>query len=114
MKIERSETDGVVVIGPVEAVEVNFDNCDAFREGFEREVQLGDRHVVLDATRIGFFDSAGMSALLSLQKGFEKRDGELVLAGLNPSVNEVFRMVGFDVLFRTFPDVTTAAGSFDE
>ena len=100
--------------GAVEATEANCDNCDTFKQSFRRQLETGDRKVVLDASRIGFFDSAGMSALLFLQKSIEQSEGQLVLVGLNRSVSEVFRMVGFDAVFKTFPDVSTAASSFEE
>jgi anti-anti-sigma regulatory factor len=38
----------------------------------------------------------------------------LVITGLNRSVTEVFRMVGFDVIFRTFPDVDEASRALQE
>ena len=43
-----------------------------------------------------------LGALLTLQKQIRGRDGELVLAGLRQQVEQMFQMVGFDVIFHTF------------
>ena len=53
-----------------------------------------------------------MAVLLSLQKLLKRQGGVLVLAGLNQQVTEVFAMVGFDVVFGTYPDVEQAVNSF--
>jgi len=113
VKLERRQIESVVVIGPVERVEIGVRNCDEFKVGFTRLLQQEDRNVVLDASSVEFFDSAGMGSLLSLQKNIDQRGGQFVLAGMNRSVFEVFKMVGFDAIFKTFPDVDQAVRSFE-
>ncbi len=111
MKVERQVVEGVVVLSVGEPVEVDIGNADAFKAS--ALAALGnDRDAVLDVSLVEFFDSVGMGALLSLQKRVAERKGRVVLAGLSRPVLEVFRMVGFDVLFVTYPDVPTAVASF--
>ena len=112
MKMQRDVIDGIAVIGPAEPVQVEVNNVERFRAEFERSLEEGDRDVVLDASRVEFFDSAGMGSLLTLQKRIAERKGKLVICGLNRSVAEVFQMVGFDMIFATFPDAEQAARSF--
>jgi len=112
MKMKRDVIEGIAVIGPAEPVQIEVNNAERFQAAFERLLEEGDRGVVLDASRIEFFDSAGMGSLLSLQKRVGARNGKLVISGLNRSVAEVFQMVGFDMVFATFPDAERAARSF--
>jgi anti-sigma B factor antagonist len=111
MKLESSVFEGVRVLAVAEPVEVDVGNADAFKAS--ALAALGDeRNVVLDVSLVEFFDSAGMGALLSLQKRVAERGGRIALAGVNRAVLEVFRMVGFDVVFPIYADVATAAASF--
>jgi anti-sigma B factor antagonist len=112
MELKRELVDEIPVISVVEKVEIDIGNCEEFKTVFSRLLEEGDRQVVLDASNVEFFDSAGMGGLLSLHKRLKQRDGQLVISGLNRSVAEVFRMVGFDVVFATFPDVSTAVNSY--
>jgi anti-anti-sigma factor len=114
LKLARSDIEGVAVIGPEAPVEIDVSNCDEFRSGVAALLGAGGGRVVVDATNVGFFDSAGVSALLSMQKMIAERQGRMVIAGLNRSVEDVFRMVGFDIVFEIYSDVEQAARSFDE
>ena len=111
MKMKRDVIEGIAVIGPAEPVQIDINNIDRFQAAFESMLQEGDRDVVLDATHVEFFDSAGMGGLLSLQKQVQQRSGQLVVASLNRSVAEVFRMIGFDMVFPTYPDAEQAVNS---
>ncbi len=113
MRVESRETEGVIVVAVTEPVEVDVGNADEFKSRTLEAIGAAQR-VVLDATRVDFFDSAGMAALLSLQKRTTQRQGKLVLAGLTRPVQDVFRMVGFDVVFETFPSVPEAVAAIKE
>jgi len=111
MNMKRDVIDGIAVIGPAEPVQIDINNVDDFENSFADQLGDDDRDVVLDASRVEFFDSAGMGALLSLQKRVQQRNGRLVIAGMNRSVSEVFRMIGFDMVFAIHPDARRAVES---
>lgn len=103
--------DGVRVLTVAEPGEVDLDRLDDFRAGVLEAIGDASR-VVLDCTLVEFFDSAGMGALLSIQKEIvEKRRGALAIAGLSRSVLEMFRMIGFDAIFVIRPDAATAVAA---
>lgn len=114
MKLERHIVDGVAVIGLSESLEIDIANCDEFKTAFAALLQSGDTRVVLDATRVVFFDSAGLGALLTINKHVIEKNGRMVISGLNRAVRDLFHMVGFDVVFLTTPDVEQAIKSFKE
>ncbi len=104
MNIEREDVASVVVVRVGDPVEIDVGNADEFKHDVLAEI--GDAvRVVLDLSRVSFFDSAGMGALLSVQKRMAERGGAVVLAGLSRAVSDIFRMVGFDVVFVCVPDV---------
>jgi anti-anti-sigma factor len=111
MELIRAEDQGVTVIGLAEALELDLGNSEAFKAEFLRLLNDADRKVVFDASNVTFFDSASMGTQLSVQKRLKRQGGQLFLAGLNRSVREVFQMVGFDMVFMTYTDVSSAVQS---
>lgn len=108
MRIDRQDVDGVAVLTVAEPGEIDLARADAFRVTALEAVGDADR-VVLDCSLVEFFDSAGMAALLAVERDVvERRRGRFVLACVNRAVQEVFRMVGFDSLVVWYPDVPHA------
>lgn len=107
MEFECREDRGVTVIAAAGPLEVELSNADRFRD--DLLATIGEaRLAVFDATAVEFFDSAGMGALLAVHRSLEKRGGRLALAGLSRQVQEVFQMIGFDMVFPIYPDVAAA------
>jgi anti-sigma B factor antagonist len=78
---------------------------------FESEVLRGMEEnplVVLDASRIDFFESDGVESLLEFDRRVAENHGRFVLSGLNDAVREVFRLTGLDCIFHIYPDVDLA------
>ena len=70
----------------------------------------GERHFLLELTRIGYVSSAGLRVLLSLAKQLDGGKGSLRLCGLSPAVRQVFDVAGFTKLFAIFPNRDAALG----
>jgi anti-sigma B factor antagonist len=107
MKIVTQTVGEVVVVSVDAPVEIDVGNADAFRDGAVEAI-AGAKIAVVDCGFIDFFDSAGLGALLSIQKRMAERGGKLVLASVNRAVHDIFRMVGFDVVFLTYVDLPRA------
>jgi anti-anti-sigma factor len=74
--------------------------------------------VVLDLSSVTMMSSAGVSEILTLLAQVRKRGGELVLAGLVPVVESVFRMCRLletnevpGGVLKAWPDVSSALAS---
>ena len=113
MQVNSKMTAGTVIIAPESVVEIDIGNSGAFKA---QGLQASGSHaqVVLDASPVGFFDSAGMGVLLSLKKKACENGGDMLLAGLRPPIHEIFQMIGFDTVFKIFPDVPSAVRFFSE
>ena len=113
MQVRSEMTNGIVIIAPDSALEIDVGNSDAFKDQALQEI-AGNPRVILDASPISFFDSAGMGILLSLKKKARENGGDLFLVGLRPAIHEIFQMIGFDAVFKIFPDIPAAIQDFNE
>jgi anti-anti-sigma factor len=107
MRLRHTTRKGVRVIKALDSVVVGHDNA----KRFESEVisEIGNEPlVVLDASRIDFFESDGVESLLEFERLVAERNGRFVLSGLNEAVREIFRISGLDCLFHIYPNVDRA------
>jgi serine/threonine-protein kinase RsbW len=115
---ERSENQ-VTVIDVSEKVKVfvlsgRIDTA-ASRElehSFAQHLNSGQRHFVLDMAAVEYISSAGLKMLVSVWKRTRDDKGDLVLAGLQPAMREVLRLLGFDLVFTIFDSADEAAARY--
>lgn len=75
-----------------------------------RELADGvESRIVMDLARVGFLDSSGLGAVVSVLK-FLGPKGKLELAGLTPAVAKVFRLTRMDSVFTIHDSVAAALG----
>lgn len=67
-----------------------------------------NKKLVVDLARVDYLSSAGLRILMIAAKGCRKQNGKIVLAALQPTVHEVFRIGRFDMVFETFSTVREA------
>ncbi|MDH3599680.1 MAG: STAS domain-containing protein [Candidatus Tectomicrobia bacterium] len=67
-----------------------------------------EKKAVLDLSRVTYMSSAGLRVLLLAAKQCRKQQGELVVAALQPFLQEVFRISRFHVVFTIFDTVKAA------
>ncbi|MBM3184626.1 MAG: STAS domain-containing protein, partial [Chlamydiae bacterium] len=93
-KFELEEVDQVIVLrldGRLDAPSAPI---------LERKVNslIEEKHyfLALDFSKIDYLSSAGMRVLLSMNKKIHAKQGSLILFSVNPEVEEVLKMAGFD------------------
>lgn len=111
MRIETTIVDGVTVLRPADGGEIDVALADEFLSAVLAAAGSATS-VVLDCEPVTFFDSSGMGALLSIHRAIvEERKGRFALARPGRSVKEMFRMVGFDVVFVFHADLASAVAA---
>jgi anti-sigma B factor antagonist len=68
--------------------------------------------IVIDMTGLEYMSSAGFRALIATQRNCKRYNrGEVVLTCVPANIHAALDLAGFNMLFKVFPDVTTAVGS---
>ena len=80
-------------------------------KAFNSAIDNSVTRIVLDMTEVNYVSSGGLRVLLMGAKKLKERDGEIVLFGMNQTVNEVFKLSGFEQLFSSFDSEEEATGS---
>ncbi len=102
---------GVWGVAPTDRLDSN--SAPALQALLDAQLDAGRVNLLVDMTRIAFISTSGLKALVSIWRRAQNASGQLVLAGMNPNVQEVFETVGFDQLFAIFDTVDLALGHFD-
>jgi len=70
-------------------------NAGAVELAITEQIKQGANRLVLDFSEVPYVSSAGLRVVLVAAKRLKEVGGKLVLAGLTPSVREVFSISGF-------------------
>ncbi len=85
----------VSVIGRMDAV-----SAPDFDTQVEEQIDRGETSLVLDLSGLDYISSAGLRSMLTLAKKLKRKEGDLVLCGLQDVVKEVFEVSGFSTIFE--------------
>jgi anti-sigma B factor antagonist len=111
VEIQTSQVSGVQVVEVSGSVDAG--TAERFEENLLPLAQGDNPQVAVDLEAVTYMSSAGLRILLAAQKAARAQGGEVVLVAMQPNVQEVFSMVGFDALFRLFPTLEQALRAFD-
>jgi len=62
--------------------------------------QAGQKSVVINLAKLEFMDSSGLQLLLRLREKLKAKNQEVVLVNPQPSIAKLFKLTGFDKLFK--------------
>jgi anti-anti-sigma factor len=71
-------------------------------------IAQGKYKLVLDMSNVQYINSSGLRTLADVLTQTRTHDGDLRLVALNPKVERVFKIIGFDKFFDTFDTVEDA------
>ena len=92
---------------------IDGSNAPELGESLKALTDSGKYKVVFDMEDVNFMASAGWWVLIDIQKTCKQFGrGELVLANVDPGIQESLNLVGMGDYFKIYDDVTTAVGSF--
>ena len=72
------------------------------------QLHKGVSWLFVDMSDVEYIASSGLKVLVSAWRRARELEGDVVLSGMQPRIIEIFEMVGFDMLFQSFPDIDTA------
>ena len=108
----KSEQHGEILV--IRAVGDRIDAAGAiqFKEDMREIISEPSKRVVLDMSLVGFLDSSGLGAVVSVMKALGPIR-RLELSGLTPTVEKVFRLTRMDSVFiihKAMPEGLRHAG----
>lgn len=99
----------VVVIAPQDRLDhANGDRFSAALEPHLADCRPGGLRLVLDLSALRYVSSAGLRCFMLAAKQAKAQGGEVVIAGMQTVVREIFEISRFTLLFRVFADVGAA------
>jgi anti-sigma B factor antagonist len=71
-------------------------------------------HIVVDLAGVEYISSAGWGIFISEIREIREQGGDLKLAGMIPDVREVFDLLEFENILKSYPDADLAIASFGQ
>jgi anti-sigma B factor antagonist len=105
------EHEGDVAVVRVEG-DLDASGAPNLKDELEALLAAGQRDFVIDLAQVHFMDSAGIATLVQLFKRVRTGDGDVRLAGVQPQVEKIFRLVRLDRIFKVYPACDGAVASF--
>jgi anti-sigma B factor antagonist len=107
--VERDENDVTVFVldGRIDtqgAVDVDL--------ALQAAVSEGRHKMVLDMAKVRYIGSAGLRTMADVLTKNQEQGGDLKLVALNPKVQRVFRIIGFDKFFSIYDTIEVAIADF--
>lgn len=109
--LSLADRDGVTVVGLAVPGELTAAEAPEFHVA-AAEALADVAHAILDLGHVGFVDSSGLSALVSLSRAMALRGGELRLARPGRDVVAVLELTRLHRLFEIYDSVEEAVASF--
>lgn len=105
----RIRTEGDICIATVMEPRIDAPAAVDFKEAMRVKTRDAPADILLDLTHVTFIDSSGLGAIVATLKLLSP-ERRMVLAGLNPAVDKVFRLTRMDQVFDIYQ---TLEGALD-
>jgi anti-sigma B factor antagonist len=77
-------------------------------------IDTGQIQLVVNLENLEYISSSGLRVFLAALKKVRKQQGNMILAGMQPFIQEIFDIAGFTQLFTIFTSEESALISFSE
>ncbi|MEM6758088.1 MAG: STAS domain-containing protein [Pseudomonadota bacterium] len=98
---------GELYIVTVKSARIDAAVAIEFKDAMREQTDNDFPSIVLDLSQVEFIDSSGLGAIVASMKNLGS-DRSLILAGLTPNVEKVFRLTRMDSVFSVFPSLERA------
>lgn len=106
MKLKIIEKDEITLVR-VEEKRIDAVNAPELRQQISEMAGNGKNRVILDISNVTFMDSSGLGVLVSILKMLGG-SGDLIIAGANGIVADLFKLTRMDRVFRMCSDADSA------
>jgi anti-sigma B factor antagonist len=110
MNITEREQNGVTIF--VLEGRVDSEGAVDLDLALQTATSEGKHKMILDMSQVRYINSAGLRTLADILTQNKENAGNLLLVDLNPKVQRVFQIIGFDNFFDIYPTIEEALGAF--
>lgn len=109
MELKHRQENGIDIFNVSGRVDVSGAN--EFQNALVHAIDAGARKIVMDLSTLQYISSSGLGVFALALKQLQPLGGELVFAGAGSHIRHILQIVGFEKLFRSFPDVAQASAA---
>ena len=88
-------------------------NAHSFESIVMEHINSGERHLIVDFSRLDFISSAVLRVVLLASRALQANKGQIVLCTMKNHIEEVFRISGFDRIISIKESRKAALDVFD-
>lgn len=77
-------------------------------------IERGVTKLVIDMSKVEYVSSSGWGVFASRIDDIRKSGGDIKIFGMDPEVDNIFHLLGFDAIMRSFSILSEAIGDFEE
>ena len=110
MDIKITKENGISIISFEGSLDTNTSK--EAGDQLDRLVEEGELKLLIDLTNLEYVSSSGLRILLATSKKIKVLKGEMRICGLNETVNEVFEISGFTMIFKVLKTIEEAKADF--
>lgn len=107
MTIHQSESNGVTVLTP-EVPELAYTNTTDFKNTVYAIIDKGANRLVMDLQHVGFIDSTGVGALISIRGRLIQNNGAMALCNFKRDVKQLMDVTSLHKVFEIYDSVDKA------
>ena len=87
------------------------DACESLRDAVRRELELGNRAIVLDMQKLSYIDSSGLGTLVSVLMAARREQGDLAVTNVPPRVRDLLHVCRVDTIIQLLEESVPHADS---
>jgi len=94
--------------------DITLKNAEAFRLKMKEWLEVEQAALLLDLSDVAYLNSVALSIIADSVIQARRKQKELVIAGIQPTIQELFAIVKFDTFIKLFPEKLQAYTYFDQ
>ena len=114
MEVSSHRHGNILILSP--HGRIDHAHADAFKVALDKylvECKLGGVHIILNFASIDYISSVGLRVLMLAARQVNAHGGRIVIAALQPLVEEVFKISRFNLVYQVFHSVDDALAELE-
>ncbi|EMY69880.1 STAS domain-containing protein [Leptospira vanthielii] len=95
--------------GKIKIIEIagkfDIESTEEFESIFAKLIEPNPSIVSIDMSRLDYIDSSGIGSLIKSLNSLKNKKGKLILVGMKPMIQNVFKLAKLDMFFEIMTDI---------